>query len=99
MRAACLISLLLAIALGSVAVGSYLDDSSKRDRAFGQVLVLRADSPLRSSYLELIATLDGNKRNDETLGLLAALLLIGSLAMLSRQAELSHDTRRHGHKH
>jgi len=84
MRAAGLISLLLAVVLGIAAIGSYLDDSKKRDRALDQ-LSLRADSPLRSSDLEEIAEDDIAERNDEIVGGIAAVLLIGSLAVLSRR--------------
>ena len=86
MRAAGMITLLLAIVLGIAAIGSYIDDSSKRDKALNQLPSLRADSPLRSSYLEEIARRDAGERNDEVLGEIAAVLLIVSLAMLSRSA-------------
>ena len=84
MRAAGLISLLLALGLGVAAIGSYEDDSRKRDKALNH-LSLRADSPLRSSDLEEIAEDDIAERNDEIVGGIAAVLLIGSLAVLSRR--------------
>ena len=84
MRAAGLISLLLALGLGVAAVENYVDDSKRRDRALDH-LSLHADSPLRSSDLEEIAEDDIAERNDEIVGGVAAVLLIGSLAVLSRR--------------
>ena len=84
MRLASVILLVLAIVLDVVAIRGYVDDSKKRDGALGQLLVLPADSPSESSLLEEIAKYDAAERNDKILGLIATVLLIGSLAMLSR---------------
>jgi hypothetical protein len=46
--------------------------------------LLPADSPLRSSYVAEIANYEANQRNDKILGIIASVLLIISLAMLSR---------------
>lgn len=84
MRLAGVILLGLAIVLGIVAIRSYREDSRKRDNALGQLLVLPLESPLKSSLVGEVANYDGKLRNDEVLGLIAAILLINSLSMLSR---------------
>jgi len=84
MRLASVILLVLAIVLDVVAIRGYVDDSKKRDGALGQLLVLPADSLSESSLLVEIAKYDAAERNDKILGLIATVLLIGSLAMLSR---------------
>jgi hypothetical protein len=109
MRAAGLISLSVAVVLGITAIGSYLDDSKRRDRVLDQMSLLPADPPMesssfgigrrdamRTSCLEEIARLDANMRNDKILEAIAAVLLIGSLAMLSRSASDSENPHGHG---
>jgi hypothetical protein len=93
MRLAGVILLVLAIVLGTVAVRSYLEDSRKRDNALGQLLVVPVHSPLKSSLVGEVANYDSKLRNDEVLGLIAAILLINSLSMLSRPR----DVNRHRH--
>jgi len=96
MRAAGLISLLLAVVLGIAAIGNYIDDSKSRDRLLDRLSLLPAGPPMESSsfgidrrdamrisFLEEIAGRDANMRSDKMLGI-AAVLLIGSLAILSR---------------
>ena len=97
MRAFAVSSLLLAVVLGIVAIRNYSENSKKRDMAISQMSLLTADSPLRSSYLEEIAKLDTEQRNDKIVGLIAGLLLIGSVALSSRSAVAPHhDPHRHG---
>ena len=94
MRLAGVILLGLAIVLGIVAVRSYREDSRKRDNALGQLLVLPLESPLKSSLVGEVANYDGKLRNDEVLGLIAAILLINSLSLLSRAG--GRKPHRHG---
>ena len=94
MRVAGVILLVLAIVLGIIAIRNYMDDSRERDQALGQLLVLPVDSPLQSSFIGEVANYDANERNDKILGLIAAALLMSSLAMLSRPAP--QNSRRHG---
>ena len=94
MRLAGVILLGLGIVLGVVAIRNYQEDSGKRDNALGQLLVLPLESPLKSSLVGEVANYDGKLRNDEVLGLIAAILLINSLSMLSRAG--GQKPRRHG---
>jgi hypothetical protein len=89
MRVVGVILLVVALVLGIVAIRNYVDGSRKRARAVGQLIGLPADSPLRSFYLAEVAKRDVDERNDTILGLIAGVLLIGSLAMVSRPAGLS----------
>ena len=84
MRLASVILLAVAIVLGTVAIRSYREDSRKRDDALGELLVLPLESPLKFSLMGEVADYDSKMRNDEVLGLVAAILLINSLSMLSR---------------
>jgi len=84
MRSPGVIMLFVTIALGIVAIRSYLDDNEKEHRVIAQLALLRADSPLRSSSLQEIGQLDSEERNDEIVGAIATVLLIGSLGMMLR---------------
>src|SRR5215467_2572522 len=87
MRAAGLISLLLAVVLGIAAIGSYLDDSRRRDLLLDQISLLPADPPresslfgiyrsdeMQTSFLEEIVKLEANMRDDKILEAIAAVL-------------------------
>jgi len=83
-RSAGVITIFITIVVGIVAIRNYLDDNEQEHRVLGQIALLRADSPLRSSSLQEIGQLDSEERNDEIVGAIAAVLLIGSLATMLR---------------
>jgi len=95
MRAAAIIALLVAIVLGIAAIGNFIDDSVKRQRALNNMLSLRVDSPLRESYLAEIDKHESEERIDGILGLIAVTFLIGSLVMFSQVNKQKPDFTSH----
>jgi len=97
MRAAAVISLLVAIVLGIAAIGNYASDENKRDQVTKHMWsgVHQTAETGNSGEFDSAKTeadeLDQSERTDGIMGLIAVTFLIGSLVMFSKSKEV-HET-------
>jgi hypothetical protein len=94
MKAAAVLALIVAIVLGIAALGNFIDDSSRRDRAVKSMLDnFPSHSSLSNSsfnyYDHEVEEADAAEQRDGIMALVAVTFLIGSLVMFSQAKKLA----------